>query len=67
MGLTRSLLPRPEVGGRAVMRLVDDPARDDVTGRYFKIARDEPAHAQAYDTDLARELWERSLEWTAET
>ncbi|WP_419948882.1 SDR family NAD(P)-dependent oxidoreductase [Candidatus Palauibacter sp.] len=67
MGMTRSLLPRPEVGARAVMRLVDDPARDDVTGRYFKLEREESAHVQAYDTDLARQLWERSLEWTAET
>ena len=67
MGMTRSLLPRPEVGARAVMRLVDDPVRDDVTGRYFKLEREEPAHAQAYDLNLARKLWERSLEWTGET
>ncbi|WP_423930779.1 hypothetical protein [Candidatus Palauibacter sp.] len=46
------------------MRLVEDPARDDVTGRYFKVEEEVRAQAQAYDADLARELWERSLAWT---
>lgn len=67
MRVTRSLLPRPEVGGRAVMRLVDDPARNDVTGRYFRLEDEERAQPQAYDANLARELWERSLAWTGET
>lgn len=60
----RGLMAKPEVGGRAVMRLVEDPARDKVTGRYFKVETEVAATAQAYDEDLARELWGRSLEWT---
>ncbi|MYC86823.1 MAG: SDR family NAD(P)-dependent oxidoreductase [Gemmatimonadales bacterium] len=60
----KGLMAKPEVGGRAVMRLVADPARDEVTGRYFKVESEVAATAQAYDEDLARELWDRSLEWT---
>ena len=54
----------PEVGGAAVMNLVRDPARDDVTGRYFNVEKEEPPSARARDAELARELWERSVEWT---
>jgi len=60
----RGLMAKPEVGGRAVMRLVADAARDEVTGRYLKVESEVAATAQAYDEDLARELWDRSLEWT---
>lgn len=62
--VTKIFMAGPEVGGRAVLRLVEDPARDDVTGRYFNIENEARAQAQAYDEELARELWERSLEWT---
>ena len=54
----------PNVGGKAVMKLVEDPSRDDVTGRYFHMQREETPSAQARDEALARELWERSVEWT---
>ena len=54
----------PDVGGKAVMNLVGGPFRDDVTGRYFHVLRDESPSAQARDEALARELWERSVEWT---
>ena len=54
----------PDVGGRAVMNLVDDPSRDDVTGRYFHVLKEQSPSAQARDEALARELWERSVEWT---
>ena len=53
-----------EVGGAAVMNLVADPSRDAVTGRYFNVREAETPSAQARDESLARELWERSLEWT---
>ena len=59
------LMDRPEVGGAAVMNLVEDPARDTATGRYFHVQREEAPSAQAGDEELARELWERSLEWTS--
>ena len=64
LNAAKGLMAKPEVGGRAVMRLVEDPARDEVTGRYFKVESEVAATAQAYDGDLARELWDRSLEWT---
>lgn len=54
----------PDVGGRAVMNLVADPARDGVTGRYFHVQREKTPSAQARDESLARELWEHSVEWT---
>ena len=54
----------PDVGGEAVMNLVADPARDHVTGRYFHVLKEESPSAQARDESLARELWERSVEWT---
>ncbi len=54
----------PEVGGEAVMHLVRDPARDNVTGRYFKVRAETEPDARAHDVALAHELWERSLEWT---
>jgi len=54
----------PDVGGRAVMNLVEDPSRDDVTGRYFHVLKEQSPSAQARDEALACELWERSVEWT---
>lgn len=64
LNAAKGLMAKPEVGGRAVMRLVEDHARDEVTGRYFKVETEVAATAQAYDEALARELWDRSLEWT---
>ena len=54
----------PEVGGKAVMNLVADPSRDDVTGRYFHVQREKTPSPQARDAALARELWKCSEEWT---
>lgn len=54
----------PEVGGKAVLNLVEDPSRDDVTGRYFHVQREKTPSPQARNEALARELWERSVEWT---
>ncbi len=54
----------PEVGGKAVMNLVADPSRDDVTGRYFHVQQEKTPSAQARDEALACELWDRSVEWT---
>lgn len=58
------LMAGPEVGGKAVMTLVEDPARDNVTGRYFKVQDETAADPRAHDVALAHELWERSMEWT---
>ena len=58
-------MDRPEVGGAAVMNLVAGPGGDTVTGRYFNMNDEETPSPQAWDEALARELWERCLEWTA--
>ncbi|MDE0473138.1 MAG: SDR family NAD(P)-dependent oxidoreductase [Gammaproteobacteria bacterium] len=58
------VMSSPDVGGKAVMNLVEDPSRDDVTGRYFHVLKEQRPSEQAHDESLARELWERSVEWT---
>lgn len=57
-------MDKPDVGGAAVMNLIRDPARDEVSGRYFDIEEEAVPGEQARDERLAQELWDRSLEWT---
>ena len=58
-------MDKPDVGGAAVMNVVRDPSRDaDLNGRYFSEQDEERPSTQARDEKLARELWDRSLEWT---
>ncbi|NUU21529.1 MAG: SDR family NAD(P)-dependent oxidoreductase [Streptomycetaceae bacterium] len=47
-----------ETGGDALIRLIDDPALDGVTGRFFNVRQDAKADAQAYDPDARRRLRE---------
>jgi NAD(P)-dependent dehydrogenase (short-subunit alcohol dehydrogenase family) len=51
-----------DTGVAAARRLVDDPALDGVTGRFFDRTREAKADPQAYDPAARRELWRRSLE-----
>ena len=51
-----------ESGVEATLRLVADPALDDVTGKYFDRLREAGAHPQAYDADARRRLRELSAE-----
>ena len=51
-------------GTEATLRLVIDPKLDGVTGRYFDGLRESSAHAQAYDPEARRRLWELSEELT---
>ena len=60
MRLFKPFMGEPEVGGRAVFRLAADPDLVDVTGRYFNVEEETRAAPQAYDEELARELWELS-------
>ena len=53
-------------GVSATHRLVADAAMAAVTGRFFDRARDARANAQAYDAAARAELWQRSLQLTAE-
>lgn len=45
-----------EEGLEATMRLVVDPALDDVTGKYFDGLREAKANPQAYDVEFRRQL-----------
>jgi len=49
-----------EEGMTATVRLAADPDLDAVTGRYFDGLAEARAHAQAYDPDARRRLWELS-------
>ena len=51
-------------GVQATLRLIADPALDEVTGRYFDQQRERRADAQAYDADARRQLRELSLQLT---
>jgi NAD(P)-dependent dehydrogenase (short-subunit alcohol dehydrogenase family) len=51
-----SVMSTVEEGLEATMRLVVDPALDDVTGKYFDGLREAKANAQAYDLEVRREL-----------
>jgi NAD(P)-dependent dehydrogenase (short-subunit alcohol dehydrogenase family) len=49
-----------EEGLEATLRLVADPGLDGVTGRFVDGRRESRAHAQAYDADARRLLWDES-------
>jgi NAD(P)-dependent dehydrogenase (short-subunit alcohol dehydrogenase family) len=56
----KPLMGSPAVGGRAVMRLLQDPERAALTNTYFKVERLSEPEDAAFDRELARELWETS-------
>ena len=60
-----SVMSTVEEGLEATMRLVVDPALDDVTGKYFDGLRDAKANAQAYDVEVRRQLAELTQELIA--
>ncbi|MDH3735345.1 MAG: SDR family NAD(P)-dependent oxidoreductase [Gemmatimonadota bacterium] len=60
MRLFKLIMKSPDVGGRAVLRLLSDPDLADVTNTYFKVEDASPAQPTALDADLARDLWELS-------
>ena len=53
---------RPEDSGRALARLVLDPALESVSGRYFEGLREIRSSAESYDAAKAAALWEQSAE-----
>lgn len=61
--------PAPKAG-RALARLVLDPALAGVSGRYFPSHarwREAPSSEASYDTDRARALWDESIRLTGLT
>jgi NAD(P)-dependent dehydrogenase (short-subunit alcohol dehydrogenase family) len=53
-----SVMSTVEEGLEATMRLIVDPALDDVTGKYFDGLREARANAQAYDLEVRHQLAE---------
>ena len=53
---------RPEDSGRALARLVLDPALEDVSGRYFEGLAEIRSSAESYDERKWAALWEQSAE-----
>ncbi len=49
-----------EASGKALARLVTDPALDGVSGRYFEIGEAARSSTESYDEKRAAELWETS-------
>lgn len=67
MSLFKPFMAKPDVGGRAVFRLAADADLAEVTGRYFNVEKETRAARQAYDEDLAAELWELSTGFLGHT
>jgi NAD(P)-dependent dehydrogenase (short-subunit alcohol dehydrogenase family) len=53
---------RPDESGRALARLVLDPALENVSGRYFEGLAEIRSSAESYDETKAAALWEQSAE-----
>jgi NAD(P)-dependent dehydrogenase (short-subunit alcohol dehydrogenase family) len=53
-----------EAGVEATVRLVTSPELEGTTGHFFDRQREAEAHAQAYDAEARRRLWDLSAELT---
>lgn len=53
-----------QTGVDAVLRLIQSPALDEMTGQYFSIQEQSDAHPQAYDPEMQQQLWELTEELT---
>jgi NAD(P)-dependent dehydrogenase (short-subunit alcohol dehydrogenase family) len=60
--LIRSNVNTPRQSGRALARLVGDPALEGLSGRYFSGAGEIRSSAESYDAAKAADLWQSSLE-----
>ncbi len=54
----------PEESGKALARLIVDPALVSTNGKYFEGLREIPSSAESYDKDRAEELWRQSATLT---
>ena len=63
--LLRPMMPgvkSPDASGKALVRLVLDPALEKISGRYFDGMEERASSEESYDQQKARELWETSAE-----
>ncbi len=49
-----------EASGRALARMVTDPALERASGKYFEIGIEARSSEESYDREMAKELWEAS-------
>ncbi|MDQ4077609.1 MAG: SDR family oxidoreductase [Chloroflexota bacterium] len=54
----------PEAGAQTVIHLASAPEVEGVSGKYFENREEKRASRAAYDDEVARRLWERSLALT---
>jgi NAD(P)-dependent dehydrogenase (short-subunit alcohol dehydrogenase family) len=54
----------PEESGKALARLIVDPALDSTNGKYFEGLREIPSSVDSYNKDRAEELWRDSATLT---
>jgi NAD(P)-dependent dehydrogenase (short-subunit alcohol dehydrogenase family) len=54
-----------QTGTAATLRLIEDPALDGVTARFYDRTRETRALPDAYDPDIRRRLWDVSHQLTA--
>jgi hypothetical protein len=54
----------PAESGKALARLIVDPALVSTNGKYFEGLREIPSSAESYDKDRAEELWRESATLT---
>ena len=64
LGLVKLFLRKPEVGGEAVLSLVQRPPAERISGRYFRVRGESTPAAQGTDRELAAALWEQTAAWT---
>jgi hypothetical protein len=62
--LTTPFLKTPEQGAATSIHLASSPEVEGVTGKYFAECRPVASHPSSYDVDVAKRLWEVSLELT---
>jgi short-subunit dehydrogenase len=66
-GLMKLWMVSPEEGARTTLYCATSPEAGRESGLYYDRERMQEPNAAAQDPALARELWQRSAEWTANT
>ena len=62
--ILKLFLRKPEVGGEAVLSLVQRAPEERTSGHYFRVRGESTPSEQGRDRELAGELWEQTAAWT---
>ena len=57
-------LGKPESGADAEVYIATSPQLENVTGKFFNVKQEAKAHAQAYDQQTRKRLWDLSMQLT---